>query len=145
MLNLDMQTVAGALPYEQLVDALEVAFAQDFEVPNRTHIDVDVPNGTPGNLLLMPAWQPGGGMGVKIATVFPDNAKLARPAVFASYILMDANTGIPIAVLDGSELTLRRTAAASALASPGRRLWLGLRVCPLQPASLQSAASIHRT
>jgi ornithine cyclodeaminase/alanine dehydrogenase-like protein (mu-crystallin family) len=117
VLNLDTQTVARTLPYEQLVDALEVAFAQEFEVPSRAHINVDVPRGTPGNLLLMPAWQPGGGMGVKIATVFPDNAKLARPAVFASYILMDANTGIPVAVLDGSELTLRRTAAASALAS----------------------------
>ena len=56
-------------------------------------------------------------MGVKIATVFPDNAAQGLPAVFASYILMSAETGVPVAVMDGSEITLRRTAAASALAS----------------------------
>ena len=117
MLNLDAKTVARTLPYDQLVDALAIAFEQDFEVPQRTHIDVPVPEGVSGNLLLMPAWRPGGCMGVKIATVFPDNAKRGNPAVFASYILMSAETGIPIAVLDGSNLTLRRTAAASALAS----------------------------
>ena len=65
----------------------------------------------------MPAWQAGGSMGVKIATVFPDNAAQGLPAVFASYILMSAATGMPMAVLDGTEITLRRTAAASALAS----------------------------
>ena len=56
-------------------------------------------------------------MGVKIATVFPDNAAQGHPTVFASYILMSAETGVPVAVLDGTEITLRRTAAASALAS----------------------------
>jgi alanine dehydrogenase len=56
-------------------------------------------------------------MGVKIATVFADNAKLGKPAVFASYLLMSARTGVPVAMLDGTDLTLRRTAAASALAS----------------------------
>ena len=56
-------------------------------------------------------------MGVKIATVFPDNARQGFPAVFASYILMSAETGVPVAIMDGTEITLRRTAAASALAS----------------------------
>jgi ornithine cyclodeaminase len=76
-----------------------------------------VPDGSGGTLLLMPAWEPGRSMGVKIATVFPDNAKIGSPAVFASYFLMSAETGVPVAVLDGTELTVRRTAAASALAS----------------------------
>ena len=56
-------------------------------------------------------------MGVKIVTVFPDNAAQGYPAVFASYVLMSAETGVPVAVFDGTEITLRRTAAASALAS----------------------------
>jgi ornithine cyclodeaminase len=56
-------------------------------------------------------------MGVKITTVFADNAAQGYPAVFASYILMSAETGVPVAFLDGTEITLRRTAAASALAS----------------------------
>jgi ornithine cyclodeaminase len=54
---------------------------------------------------------------MRIVTVFPDNAKQGYPAVLASYVLMSAETGVPVAVFDGTEITLRRTAAASALAS----------------------------
>lgn len=117
MLTLDAKAVATALPYDQLIETLRKAFSTGIDVPQRTHYEVDVPDGTPGTLLLMPAWQPGSGLGVKIATVFPDNAPLGKPVVFASYLLMSAETGIPVAMLDGTELTLRRTAAASALAS----------------------------
>lgn len=117
MQNLDAEAVASALPYDQLIEALATAFAAKVEVPQRVHIDIPVPGRTAGNLLLMPAWTPGGSLGVKIATIFPDNAKQNCPAVFATYILMSAETGAPVAVLDGAELTLRRTAAASALAA----------------------------
>lgn len=117
MVTLDASQVAKALPYAQLIRALETAFGKDIDVPPRAHHEVTVPGHNPGTLLLMPAWQPGGSMGVKTVTVFPDNALLGYPVVLASYILMSAETGAPLAVLDGSELTLRRTAAASALAS----------------------------
>jgi ornithine cyclodeaminase len=117
LLTLDATAVAEALPYDQLINELATAFADDYVVPLRAHHEVALPDGSPGKLLLMPAWQSGGNMGVKIATVFPDNAAQGYPAVFASYILMSAQTGMPIAVLDGTEITLRRTAAASALAS----------------------------
>ena len=117
MLNLDSAAVAGALPYKQLIEALNVAFASDVEAPVRAHHHVPVPGGTDGNLLLMPAWKAGGSMGVKIVTVFPDNARQGAPAVFGTYLLMSAETGVPVAILDGTELTVRRTAAASALAS----------------------------
>lgn len=117
MLNLDANDVAEALPCMQLIESLRDAFRKDVGVPDRIHIDVPVAKGTPGNLLMMPAWQIGDHLGVKIATVFPDNGSRGLPAVYASYILMSAATGEPVAVLDGSELTLRRTAAASALAA----------------------------
>ena len=117
MLVLNANEVAEALPYDQLINALATAFGDDYEVPLRAHHEVALPDGNPGKLLLMPAWRSGGSMGVKIATVFPDNAAQGYPAVFASYILMSAETGIPVAFLDGTEITLRRTAAASALAS----------------------------
>ena len=117
LLTLDAAAVAEALPYDQLIKTLAIAFGSKFEVPLRAHHEVVPPDGTSGTLLLMPAWQPGGSIGVKIATVFPDNATQGYPAVFATYILMSAETGVPVAMLDGTELTLRRTAAASALAS----------------------------
>ena len=117
MLNLDANDVAEVLPCAQLIEILRCAFREDVTAPDRIHLDIPVRSGTPGNLLLMPAWQVGDRMGVKIATVFPDNGIRGLPAVYASYVLMSAKTGVPIAVLDGSELTLRRTAAASALAA----------------------------
>ena len=109
--------MAAALPYDELINALATAFGGDYEVPPRAHHEVALPDGKPGKLLLMPAWQSGGSMGVKIASVFPDNAAQGYPVVFASYIMMSAETGVPLAFIDGTEITLRRTAAASALAS----------------------------
>ena len=117
MMTVNAESVAAALPYDQLVDALDAAFAGETEVPLRAHHTVPVPDGTDGTLLLMPAWSKGRSIGIKVATVFPDNAKLNSPAVFASYLLLSAETGVPVAVLDGTEITVRRTAAASALAS----------------------------
>ncbi len=117
MLNLDADCVANALPYDQLISALDEAFNTGAIVPDRTHLEVTAPGNADGTLLLMPCWQTNGNMGVKIATVFPGNAAKGLSAVYGSYFLMDAGTGEPIAVLDGTELTLRRTAAASALAS----------------------------
>lgn len=117
MLILDRDAVAAALAYGELVEALAEAFASDFATPVRGHHGVPVPGAADGTLLIMPAWQAGRSLGVKIATVFPDNAREGMPSVNASYLLLDANSGRPLAVLDGAELTLRRTAAASALAS----------------------------
>ena len=114
---MDATAVADALPYGQLVETLRDAFADSIDVPLRAHHDVKVPGHSDATLLLMPAWQQGESIGVKIATVFPDNSTHALPAVFASYFLMNGNTGQPRAVLDGTELTVRRTACASALAS----------------------------
>jgi len=117
MLNLDAESIANALPYDQLIAALDAAFKAGATVPDRTHLEIEVPGNADGTLLLMPCWQTSGNLGVKIATVYPGNAARDLSAVHASYFLMDAGTGEPIAVMDGTELTLRRTAAASALAS----------------------------
>jgi ornithine cyclodeaminase len=89
------------------------------EVPARHHhrVAAATAEGTPGTLLVMPAWQAGGALGIKIVTVFPDNTRRSLPAVHGSYLLLDAATGLPLALLDGTALTLRRTAAASALAA----------------------------
>jgi ornithine cyclodeaminase len=67
----------------------------------------------------MPAWQAGAGgfAGVKVVTVFPDNAAHEKPSVMGTYLLLAGDTGEPLAALDGVALTLRRTAATSALAS----------------------------
>jgi len=114
---INAQAVANALPFDALIDALDAAFRAGANTPGRGHHDIEVSGVADGTLLLMACWQTHKNLGVKIATVFPDNVEKALSAVHASYFLMDASTGVPIAVLDGTELTRRRTAAASALAS----------------------------
>lgn len=117
MIYIDDQQVSELLHYAELVDALETAFRKGGEIPLRQHYSIDVPAGENAHLLLMPAWQSEQKIGVKIVTVFPDNATTDIATVNASYLLLDANTGLPEAILAGTELTRRRTAAASALAA----------------------------
>lgn len=109
--------VASALDRAALVDALAAAFGGGCEAPPRHHHTVPVPGEPDATMLLMPAWRPGAYLGVKIANVFPDNGRRDLPAVQASYLLFSGRTGQPLAVIDGAELTSRRTAAASSLAA----------------------------
>lgn len=119
MQYLDAAALAARLDRTALIDALEQAFRSPCEVPAREQYQVRAAaaGASGGTLLLMPAWRPGGSMGVKLVTVYPDNGREGLPAVAASYVLFDAANGRPLALLDGGELTKRRTAAASALAS----------------------------
>jgi len=117
MLQLDAPQVAARLGREPLIDALMRAFQEEYQVPHRQHYAVGGPLQPKDTLLIMPAWRVGGCLGVKLVTVFPGNARLGESAVHATYAVFDAATGLPLAVLDGTELTRRRTAAASALAA----------------------------
>jgi ornithine cyclodeaminase len=109
--------VHAALNYGRLIDALREAFRRDGEpMPVRQNYEVGAA-GAPAYLLTMPAWRRGKAIGVKLVTVFPDNARRGRGTVSSLYVLMDGETGVPRAIVDGDALTSRRTAAASALAS----------------------------
>ena len=109
--------VNAALDYPRLVEALRAAFKQGGEaMPVRQSYEVGVA-GAPAHLLTMPAWQRGKTLGVKLVTVFPQNAEKSIGAVSSLYVLFDGETGVPRAIIDGEALTNRRTAASSALAS----------------------------
>ncbi len=113
--------VAAALSYPALVDALAEAFRGEATVPLRHHHRIAQPEGVPeAMLLLMPAWTaPGEGafVGTKIVSVYPGNGARGLPSIYGSYVLASGETGAPLAVLDGTALTVWRTACASALAS----------------------------
>jgi ornithine cyclodeaminase len=68
-------------------------------------------------VVLMQAWRSGRRFGLKAVAIFPGNAAYGLPRLHATYTLFDATTGVPLAQLDGAEITSRRTAAASALAA----------------------------
>jgi ornithine cyclodeaminase len=56
-------------------------------------------------------------LGAKLVTTFPGNAARSEPSVAGLYALFDPERGVPLSVMDGSYLTLVRTAAVSALAT----------------------------
>ena len=114
---LSAETIDRQLDYKSLVGALRDAFAGSWTVPVRHHHGIPMPGEADQTLLLMPAWDAGKSVGIKIVTVYPDNGRRGLPAVIGTYLLLDGATGAPRAVLDGSMLTVRRTAAASALAA----------------------------
>jgi alanine dehydrogenase len=107
------------LTYPALIEALRDGFRADIESPLRhTHM-IPQPTGSEAKVLLMPAWTHSGErvFGCKIVSVYPDNAKCNLPVVFGSYLLISGETGEPLAILDGTVLTVWRTACASALAA----------------------------
>jgi ornithine cyclodeaminase/alanine dehydrogenase-like protein (mu-crystallin family) len=121
----DGAAVDGALGYPGLVDILQTAFKQGAISPLRHHHPIALDGRPEAMLLLMPAWEAsasgaataGRYLGVKTVTVFPDNAARGKPAVFGTYLLLSAETGETLAVMDATRLTAWRTGAASALAS----------------------------
>ncbi|MFJ9413617.1 ornithine cyclodeaminase family protein [Streptomyces sp. NPDC101227] len=103
-----------ALPMAAAIDALRAALRSGTDPesdPPRTIVPVEH-----GQLLLMPAHR-NRYAGVKIATVAPDNPAAGLPRVQGQYLLFDAPTLAPLALLDGIALTTVRTAAVSALAA----------------------------
>jgi ornithine cyclodeaminase/alanine dehydrogenase-like protein (mu-crystallin family) len=104
--------LAALAPYNEIIEALRQGFRDDIKTPVRHHHETAVVT----TLLLMPAWSEKF-TGLKTVTVKTDNPSLNVPTVQGSYLLIDNATGTPVAMMDGTELTRRRTAAAGALAS----------------------------
>lgn len=118
MLQINASQVEQLLDYPTLIQQLQATFVSDIEVPLRHHHDFDNPlAGKASTLLLMPAWQVGKYLGVKLVTVSPNNSAYDLPSIQGVYMLMDAHKGIPLALIDAPSLTSIRTAAASALAA----------------------------
>jgi ornithine cyclodeaminase len=111
--------VREALPMPDAIDAMRKAFGLladgQAEVPLRTA--VEIPNHD-AVTLFMPAYlHVGNRMGSKIVSVFPHNGELNLPTIHAVVVLINAATGEPQALLEGSALTAIRTGAVSGLAT----------------------------
>ena len=111
---IDAARTRASLPFDRLIPALREAFAAGAEVPLRHHHFMPQPDGSTATILIMPAWQRAF-IGIKIVTIFPENGKRALPGLFSSYLLCDGETGQHIALIDGNEITSRRTAGIAAL------------------------------
>ncbi|HEY2188137.1 MAG TPA: ornithine cyclodeaminase family protein [Caldimonas sp.] len=105
------------LPFAALIDALRTMFAAGCKLPARQVHEIVSAGGEAMTSLVMPAWQRGGCYGVKVVNIAPGNSARGLPGLHSTYVLYDATTGVPLAWLDGNEITARRTAATSALAA----------------------------
>lgn len=123
MISISASDLAGVCGYADIVEVLRTAFRREFASPTRHVHTLPGHGGTDPIFLLMPAWtldKPENEVrayaGLKTVMVQPDNNARDLPTVQAGYQLYDGHTGEMLAMIDGGELTLRRTACASALA-----------------------------
>ena len=110
---LDSDTVQGLEP-AAAVAALRNALCAGLDPstdPPRTAVPV-----RSGELLAMPSDGPEY-TGIKLVSIAPGNAGLGVPRIQGIYLLFDAATLTPVALLDGVAMTTVRTAAVSALAA----------------------------
>jgi thiomorpholine-carboxylate dehydrogenase len=113
----DEATVQRVLHLEALLPAMERALI-DFSAgralqPVRSVISVPQHSGFMG---VMPAVY-GEIMGSKLVNLYPNNATRGLPTHLAVIVLFRAETGEPLAVMDGRLITEMRTAAVSAVAT----------------------------
>ena len=109
---LSAHDVAARSPYPALIDALKRGIDASLVVPQRGAFEL---TGRGDSLLTMPAWRRDGLGGVKIVTVHPRNPEAGLPSVQGQFVAFDVANGRVLAILDGPELTQRRTAAVAAL------------------------------
>ena len=114
---LDADAIRAGVPMADLLDAVEAAFRDVAQGRDRSPLRtrVELPH---GDLLLMPGLREGGaGVSVKLVTVVPANAERGIPTIHALVAWFDAETGRPLALLDGETVTAMRTGAASGVAT----------------------------
>jgi alanine dehydrogenase len=119
---LTAENVLAAVSPERAVEAVRegfIAYARgEWAMPPKTYLPA-YPN---GDFRAMPAIGAGHAV-LKWVTSFPVNLKKGLPTVRAIVLVSNAETGMPVAVLEGSALTALRTGAAAVLAAEtlGRR------------------------
>lgn len=118
MLFLDRNEVAANLDGMRLLDVLADGFKamtsrDGIAAPDRSELVI----GDKGRLLTMQAHAASRPVGTKLVSIFPGNAQAGLPSHLALIILVDADTGAPLAVMDGTHITAMRTAGAAVLAA----------------------------
>ncbi|NNC89073.1 MAG: ornithine cyclodeaminase family protein [Akkermansiaceae bacterium] len=110
------EEVHAALSYPALVDALQDAYGKPFSMPPRQVFMLDDDPGNTNAFANLPAWNDKL-IGVKAFTYFPDNPQPEYKSIYAQILLFDREHGVPLALVDGTTVTLWRTAGISGLAT----------------------------
>ncbi|MFB6243295.1 MAG: ornithine cyclodeaminase family protein [Halobaculum sp.] len=121
-LLLDSEDVHENADMTEVVPAVEDAFAAyetgNAQMPAKSYVELPQYN---GDFRSMPAYMDAGNWdaaGVKWVNVHPDNEEqFGLPTVIGTMIYSDPRNAFPLAILDGTELTMKRTGAAAAVAT----------------------------
>jgi len=111
----DAGSVHSLLDYPGLIEAMRKAHCGP--APETIRMVRDEPDGGANRFVVQFGWQRDAAVAVKLVGVFPGNASLRppQPSVQGLVLLFDADTGAPLIAADGAAMTLRKTAADSAL------------------------------
>ncbi len=115
LLYIGEKEILESTDYMEIMDAIEEAYAIDlkgaYEMPERIHLERG------GNTLLyMPCFLNNSFFGTKFLTLFPGNSEKNLAVINGLYILNDPESGLPLAIIDGSALTAVRTGAVGGVA-----------------------------
>jgi len=120
MLILNSDNIRRALPMNEAIEAMKRAYASLSEgkadVPLRTRLSIP-PHA--GLSLFMPAYvqtETEEALAVKIVSLFPENPKRGLAYIQAAVLVLEADTGRALALLEGAALTAIRTGAGSGAA-----------------------------
>ncbi|MGH9320124.1 MAG: ornithine cyclodeaminase family protein, partial [Vicinamibacteria bacterium] len=119
LLIISREEVRRAVTMAQAIETVKAAFGQlskgRARVPIRTQLGVPLHDGV---TLFMPAYlEETDELGMKMVSVFSGNIEQGLPTINAMVTLVDAETGLPTAIIDGTYLTALRTGAASGAAT----------------------------
>ncbi len=117
ILILNADEVQASMPAGDVIaatkEAMAIYAAKKAVVPLRSNLDA-----RKGQALFMPGLaEEAEALGVKIVSVYPDNPARNLPAVPATMVLLDTETGMVKALMDGTALTRMRTGALSGAAT----------------------------
>ena len=102
----------------EMIDIMREAFSAyssgDADAPQRISLSIPENNGV---VLFKPARVWSRALGAKLVSVFPGNRDAGKPTTTGLVILLDAETGEPSAICDGTFLTAWRTGATCGLAT----------------------------
>lgn len=116
---LSANDVRKALPMADAIEGMKLAYVQlsnnQTILPLRSHMEIEE---TKGTTLIMPAYlQENNALAIKVVSVFPANADRNEPVIYGMVLVLDGQTGRPLAMLEGSALTAIRTGAGSGAAT----------------------------
>ncbi|MEM7455001.1 MAG: ornithine cyclodeaminase [Planctomycetota bacterium] len=123
MLILNAEDVRRALPMKEAVEAMKQAFAAlsagNALTPPRIHMEMERNSGIS---LFMPAYVDSENveqqaLTIKAVSLFDHNHSKGLARIQAAVLVLEPDTGRPVAVLEGATITAIRTAAASGAAT----------------------------